>query len=428
MKKYIFTSLRPGEGTNPCTDHRMKSQKGRGSCNSGKVRLIIPVLAAVVLILSIALVLFLAGRKVKYPSETRIEFPTMTPPCEVITLNAPPPSPVPPLVTKLSQPMPDMFYIKQYTLYHASGAEFKPKGVVTVPEYVDDAFFIRSNEAGNTILYPRIFTEGSAQPSSELYCCDLTTDNSTSYKLGKGIQQTTISQDGSKVAYIDQEALYVYDFNQTKKLAEDVAEFYMDKTGNSFLYITTDSRLLLMQANKPAQEIDSVTCVEYVSKDLNTILYIKREISEDLNTAFYTRQDTLYLVRDRKAPQRIDSGVRAILTGSVCEDGSFYYFKDRPLMHSDYVHDDMAAADAILSPPVRSDYPDAAGYSLALQQFSEKSNRDDIRQALQDSEEIERVLNSLYYYKDGKSTEISDCIKQVWPYPSEKKQNDPHSL
>ncbi|MBP7175022.1 MAG: hypothetical protein KBA53_02240 [Thermoclostridium sp.] len=421
-------SMVPEDDPKPSSDDAMKADKGRKGCKGYKVRLIIPMIAAMVLISSIALVMILARRRAKYTSETSIVVSTITPPCEVISLSAPSPSPVPPLVTKLSQPMPGMFYIRQNTVYHASGEEFKPKGVANVPQYVGDAFFIRINEAGTTILYPQIFTGGTAEPSSELYCCDLTAENPIRYKLGKGIQQTTLSPVGSKVAYIDQKALYVYDFHQTRKLAEDVTEFYMDQTGDRFLYITTDSRLILLEANKPAREIDSVTCVEYVSKDLNTILYIKRDISEDQNTIFYTRQDSLYLVRDREAPQRIDSGVRAILTGSVCEDGSFYYFKARALMQADYVDDDLAAADAALNPPVRSDFSDAADYSLALQQFEKKSNRDAIRQALQDSEKIETFLNSLYYYHDGRSTKISDYTKQAWAYPSEKKQEDPCSL
>lgn len=381
---------------------------GKGSCD-GKVKLLIPILSACIMLL---LALLLPEGK-EYSREAGVVVSTITPPAEVITLSAPPPTSIP-VAVKLSRPMPNLFYSIDQWVCHAAGEEFKPRKIVRIPENTEDAFFIRSNAAGNTIIYPQITTNSAGQVSSELFCSDLTAGNPEGHSLGTGIRQSAINRDGDRVAYLEKDVLYIDDFNQAKKLAEGVGEFYMDPTGDRFVYITTDSRLFLLEVDLPAREIDYPARLEVVSNDLNTILYIN--------------QGALFLAEDGKAPRRIDSEVRSLFTGSVCADGSFYYIKDRAQMPADFVLDDMASADAVLGQPIRSDFPDAAEFAEALRQFEEKSNRDAIRQSLADSQDIIRTEYSLYFYSTSSCTQISSGIFRIWAYPNGEKQSALKSL
>jgi hypothetical protein len=213
-----------------------------------------------------------------------------------------------------------------------------------------------------------------------------------------------MNRDGSKIFYLRNKELYVSTTNEIDKIAADVAEFYISRSGDRLIYRTTDCRLFLYSEENASQEIDSKVYLQYASEDLNIILYFK--------------DDSLYLMKDGASPQLIDTGLKAVEDTliNVYDDGSFYYLKPKKLLVADYVYDDLTASDAAMKEPRQSDYADQQSYTRANDQYLEKKSRDELRQTLENSDYTVKNVNSLYYYSNGKTTLISDYCSKAWPY------------
>ncbi len=334
----------------------------------------------------------------------------VTPPLETIAA----PSPTAALsedfifTTVPSRPLPNLFYVKDNNVYHVSGEIIKPSNITTYPFSWHHLFLMKVSEDGSGLLY----TE-NADPSKEHYYADLNYSDLTAerirhLKIDSGVNSFTMNQDGSLIYYLKNNELYVNDLQESRKLADKVNEFYINKMGDKVLYRTSDQKLYLYSANDKVRLLDSEIYLKYASEDLKLIYYFKN--------------DSLYLLKDYQNLLLIDSGLRVTSDTivSIYEDGSVYYLKPRQLTAADYVTDDLADADAGLMEVSRSAHPDEKSYTEARLNYQEKVNRDKIREALKNSDYRGTEVNSLYYYSEGASTLISDLCMKAWRYSEEQ--------
>lgn len=348
--------------------------------------------------------------------ESKVITATITPPVEFITVTEPTvapeesdttPSPTETGsasgVIKLPQPLPNVFYTEHEFVYHISGDEVKRKAITRHPSDGYNLFFLRLSEDGQKVFYPDNIDVKKTDFYADLYCFVLDDDNPQRIKIDSGVNEFTCNQDGSKVFYLKDQGLYVSDLTQSRLIAENTVECYIDQKGEVFVYRTSDGHLFIGEGNKPAAEIDSKTFLRYASRDLNTILYFK--------------ENDLYLLKDRKNIQKLASGVRPLNESLILPSGgtSFYFLQYYPLKVADYVNDDLANSDALLKEPDPSDYPDQDSYEKAREQYEGKRKRDEIRQRM-NSTETTRWVNALYFYSDGQMTKITDYCTHVWRY------------
>ena len=126
------------------------------------------------------------------------------------------------------------------------------------------------------------------------------------------------------------------------------------------------------------------------------------------------------------------------------EKGTFFYTTsvDSKMKAMDFVDDDLAASDAQIKEPVRSDYErqETTGigyYSYTrtvlddkyyddLSKYQEKQQRDQLRQQLKD-EEIESPYTELYYYADGQknlvTSEFMDSLSYFYITEADREAN-----
>ncbi len=297
-----------------------------------------------------------------------------------------------------------LFYTKNGKVYYTSIDEIAPVEVISPNGKVldrsfsyYDIFSIQVSEDGRKLFYPNNIDLNDPEYHADIFCCDLVSKNHEAIKVGSGINNYVPNQDGSKVYFLKDKDLYVSDLSKAEKIAAGIEELCIDKEGSRLIYMTLDSRLFqYTDNNKEVKEIASNIKLHYASADLKTVYYLKG--------------NDLYLLKDGKDTQMIESDIASVL--NIYEDGSLYYLKAHPIITSDYVNDDMAASDAQMSKPNESDYPDRKSYSEAYNKFAKKNARDNLRQLLRNDRIGE--INSLYYYSNGKSTMVSDCCDNVW--------------
>jgi hypothetical protein len=396
------------EGTKLCPSCGMKVEVKSG--RRRKLWLRSAVIAGA--LLTIALLIFIAIR-VLADKSTQVHIADVddsnlntTPPTETIIISSPTVTPAVDIdiVTNLSKPIPSLFYIKNDMVYYVSGDTTEHKAITLYPYGWSEFYYLLENEDSSRLLYASNIDYNKADFCADLRSFHLRPDYHEDVKLDSGVNNFTMNQDGSKIFYLKDKELYISTSNKKERIAADVAEFYVSKSGDRLLYRTTNCSLFLYTEEKASKEIDSNAYLQYASEDLAIILYFK--------------EDRLYLQKDGNTPQLIDTGLNVVEDTliNVYDDGSFYYLKPKKLLAADYVNDDLATSDAELKEPKQSDYADQISFTSAQDQYLEKKSRDELRQTLENSDYTVKNVNSLYYYSSGKSTLISDYCSKAWPY------------
>ncbi len=233
---------------------------------------------------------------------------------------------------KTPEPLRGLFYVRNGILRHTSIDSISPREIVQydLPPQWRTVFAIQESEDGRRFFYPKDIDNTKPNYCADIYCYDLTSENPEEFKIGSDINNYTINQDGSKVFYLVDKALYVSNLTGSDEIAANVCRFFIDKKGARLIYETFDGRLVLYAGKNKAKAIGSGFVLQYVSSDLNTVYYMK--------------DGSLYLLKDGKDVRRLDSGVVSI--SNLYADGSFYYLKKNPAntLNSLYYYSDGRSA------------------------------------------------------------------------------------
>ena len=366
-------------------------------------------------------------------------------------------------------------------LFSGIGSLFSGKGGV------DGALYLKDNE----IVFSDYSKKGTFELTSDLYADE---DAEGSYY----VYQTVFSKDGKKVFYPDKitatedgyaasYSLYCRNVNKPKKEAvkvdSNVESYTINEKGTKVIYTKGDDSDLYISDLKDKEKIDSDVRNFYVSDDFKTVIYVTYEdgesnvyiwngkdkekiageisdlckVDDDFKTIYYTKEDSLYMHKISGDKEKIASDVCNVV--KIYDSGEVYYTEEvvDSFKASDYVDDDMKAADAELKEPEypeypdwdpperpdyvwRSDYDSDEEYDKAYEQYekdceayeevydlyedeyekleeeyydlvdeyydaseayNEKESRDDLRESLKE-ESIERTTYTLCYF-DGKA-------------------------
>ncbi|HEX2947050.1 MAG TPA: hypothetical protein VHT96_13970 [Clostridia bacterium] len=303
-----------------------------------------------------------------------------------------------PLAANAPEPLENLFYVKNGTLYFTPLDTIAPKEIVdyNLPPEQREVFLLRESVDGRRFFYPDEIDNTKTNYCADIFCYDMASKTPRTMKIDSDINNYAINQDGSKVFYLKDKALYMSNLSKTKKLADEVSMFFINKEGSRLMYLTPDSRLFHYTGRGEAKELLSGITLLYVSPDLNTVYYLK-----DKN---------LYMLKDGNDTGMLDTDVVSVQ--NIYADGSFYYLKTNYLKPFDYVNDDMAASDAEMKEPKESDYPDRKSYSEAGRKYEAKKARDEMRITLKNDKH--REMKSLHYYSNGQSVKISGYCDNVW--------------
>jgi hypothetical protein len=248
-------------------------------------------------------------------------------------------------------------YLKDGEINYTSLSSVKPREITDqLDEYGDLAggyvgylsYVITLSNGGKRIFYPDKMTDSDV--GMTIYYRDLKSKNSEGIKVDSEISLFKTNSAGSKIYYIKgaDRNLYVNDLKDKEKLDTDVDMFYINADGSRLIYINADGNIYEKDGKKNKEKIDSNCSIISVSEKLDTI--------------YYQKGNSLYLKKTGKDKEKILSDVSSVI--HVYDSGEIYYLKTEEINHnlSDFVEDDLKAADDALVEPAQPIYPNYDNY------------------------------------------------------------------
>ncbi len=315
-------------------------------------------------------------------------------------------------------------YIKSGTLYGLNAKKIKKDPIEyagNLSNYITlgQAYnMVQFSEDGTYICYPSNIPEARTKG----YRLNVA-------KLGKKSDESTkIDSNVSSYQILKNNKIIFKDYNNTlfistlegekEKVASDVELYYIDPDYKNIVW------------TEYKNEQTNLYCRDFKLKNEKTKLVSNinlPKVSEDLDIIYVTDMDhTLYAIKNLGEKEKIASGVSLLLHGNY-EDGTAYYCKEKEqkAVAMDMVEDDMKASDAALKEPEEKDYQktgleenvytgeyekvtttDWDAYEQAQYEFSQKKERDELREQLE-IYEMEQSGLELYRY-DGKESVLVD--------------------
>lgn len=335
----------------------------------------------------------------------------------------------------------EVFYVKDGGLHGASLKSAKKKPVEYTEQFVDsDSMgdgFMGSDFIGAVGLVsapygiPFVSKDGKyhfiVEDWSDTYTYTYTLysqkGSGDSVKVDSNVQHPYHVTDDNQVVYRKNDNLYVSDLKEKTKIASDVQSFLVDKDGKNVLwYVRSDNddnsydiyyQDLSMKKDK--KKLISNSNVVAVSSDLNILLAQKEE--------------SLYLINNQGEGEKLAANVEAV-RGVDLNKGTFFYTDStkKTVSAMDFVNDDMAAADAQITEPVKANYKKTEVVGLGvrarerttvddsyyedLDLYNQKVDRDDLRRELTGME-VETPYEDLYYYSDGEAQLVTQMAADI---------------
>ena len=313
-------------------------------------------------------------------------------------------------------------YLKDDQIYYTGTKKIEPSEITThlfdedLDEYAEyigtsvGAITMLSND-GKTIFFPDKVSndnEGFA-----LYYRYLNKKDAEPGKIDSDVFQYSVDKNASLITYLKggDGNLYQSNLTEKNKIDSNVYKFYVSDDGNKIIYVNTEGSIYLKNKDADKVKIDGDASIEYVSEDLSTVYYLKDE--------------TLYKKNENEDKVKVSSDVASII--KIYETGEVYFIKSDSTEMSlmDYVQDDMIEADNMLTRPeslvspyswdydTKEEYEAAklvyAEYKTAYNAYSDKLDRDSIREYLAETPVTESNY-SLFYYNGSESTTITDAL------------------
>ena len=263
---------------------------------------------------------------------------------------------------------------------------------------------------------------------------DSISDSSYNYKY-------KLSNDGSKIFYIDNDALYWNVTNDKKsaptRIAYNVLNCAVDEKGNNVLFLTSAYDLYKYDLGKDSKEKvssnvssgydydDSFNKIVFLSND--NVLYLingnadKEKIDSDVHlwyansnyTTFYYSKDGSFYKKNAGSDDKtkLVSDIYSICS-VYPESGKFYYTKKNEIVvnYSDMVADDLAASDAQIKEPKEPEYPTRADYP----DYPFFSDYDDDKKYDNAVKEYEKKVKEIDDAYDKAYKEYEKAYDQYW--------------
>ena len=255
-------------------------------------------------------------------------------------------------------------------------------------EIIDDAaYYLHISRNDKTAFF---VDNVSSTDSYTLYYRSLTNKNKEAEIIASNITSYQISDNSKRLVYkTDSDKLYSYDLKESTKIADDVSRFTLSGDGKTVVYLkkTNDEdyflegNLYIKKGDKEPEKICSKV-TDYKIDEKGSYVY------------FIDSDDQLYQYKGNDSIEITDDAYSILY---VYKTGEVFYRtkneKERTL--ADYVYDDKKSTDANMS-----------SYSS---EYDDKLDRDEIREALEDSTE-EITEYSLHYYDGNKDTVLSENV------------------
>lgn len=218
------------------------------------------------------------------------------------------------------------------------------------------------SEDGKYIFFPdkvdhayvfNIFSEEAANggyDGLDLYCKEVAKPEAEAIKIDSDIQCYKVNTSATIVTYLKGEEgnLYQYKIGEDSKdkIASEVRDFEVSDDGSKIVYIDSENNIY-KYADKGKEKIASdVSALEHVTGDLTTVYYIK--------------DGSLYKQAEGEDKVKIASDVYEVL--KIYDSGEIYYLTSEEISLMDYVTDDMKDTDASITEPIYPAYPSSPSY------------------------------------------------------------------
>ncbi len=292
---------------------------------------------------------------------------------------------------------PDIKYVKdtgiyQYNIKANKALEFTSKGVEkNAPYYVLYSALsgIQETKDGKYEFFYENY-DGSTGKLCYIDKKKQSDKNDTTEKIDNDVTSFQVTDD-NRVIYMKRgtDTLYIYDLksDEKEKVGSDIYTYMLSEDGKVMLYLTDDMDMYYRE-----------TKIDADKEKLDSDVYYSYYYTKDLNTIYYTKDTDIYCMKNLKDKEKVASD--ATLLGSYNDNAGIYYTKtsDEAITVKDIVDDDMAAADAAMSEPLKYNYTkqeqnwygrteyvtDYDAYNAAMEAYREKESRDEIREALKD--------------------------------------------
>ena len=337
-------------------------------------------------------------------------------------------------------------YIKEQEIHYS---DFGKESLEVTSRLLDDSYLDAASMAEGsyylsayTVLCEnRLFYPDKVSSDTEgftIYYRDLNRKKEAQ-KLDSEIISYAVSENGKEVLYLkgSDGKLYRSNLKDKEKLASDVSFFMVADNLDRILYVTEDMSVYTMNAKGDKEKV--VSEVDELS-----------HVSEDLQTLYYVKEGNLYTQKVGQDRVKIASDVENVI--HVWEDGKMYYTTCEYVEMNlwDYIDDDMAQEDAMLTEPEYPEYPDAPDYPYswnydseeaydqaqaeyeeayanyealcqeieqsyndALEAYWAKQDRDSLRESIESYLE-EYDVYTLHYYDGKESAEVVGNLTSGW--------------
>ena len=190
------------------------------------------------------------------------------------------------------------------------------------------------------------------------------------------------------------------------KIATNVADFWVNKSGNNIVFITKDGDIYSVDANENKEKIASTSKIVGVKNDLDKVYYIKDK--------------ELYCKTRGKERERIAKDVSHVF--KIYDTGEIYFKQQYEVKRKiiDFINDNLSTTDVDIQKPYapKQPYPQESSswqdyyraidtyriarnsYDAAYRKYLAKEERDNLRKKLSDEEFVEYKETLCYY--DGK--------------------------
>lgn len=271
------------------------------------------------------------------------------------------------------------------------------------------------------IVYPEKMTisdDGSFDDYS-LYYRSLKDAEAEPVKIDSGIQNAyRVTEDGNRIFYQKDSALYAYDFEKKEKIASDVSGYEISEDGSRVVYLC-ETGLYYKEDGKDKQKLS-----DSVRRDYGGEFYVTRDFSK---VTYVTEDGALYQTAVDGKKSRIADNLGWGGVGAY-DSGELYYCvsEEMTLKAADCITDDMSPSEPLAEPaepeeeqpdPIyREDFESDKAYKKASKKFEkwleawEAYNEayEAYEAAVEQSETIAAIMQEeisvtkyTYYYYDG---------------------------
>lgn len=291
-------------------------------------------------------------------------------------------------------------------------------------EYGSDLKVILCDD-GKTLFYPDRWDRGEFS----LYYRNIKKPSEEPTRIDTGITTYSVTDKGDQVFYLKGGILYKNDKKDNKeKIANDVLNFTINDDGSKVAYQDEDFGLYIWDGGQKEQIASDI---DYVTK-----------YGDNLSAIYYFKENAIYKYTSSGSEKLISNAESLV---HIYDTGEIYYItaEEEVLKLVDYINDDKLASDAAMITPERPTSPnrpysyrydtdaeyeaaqaqyeiDYAAYQAAYEQYQtdtqeyrNKQTRDNLRNSLK-SETINRTVYSLYYFDGSDSTLVSDAVSNAY--------------